>query len=555
MYYYNRLIIHILQGDKMEKFLNVSLQTKILGLITTLILFVVILLTGIFAYLEYQETQMQKKQLALQTAKTVSFMPTVKEAFLSKESFGDVQRIAEQVRAQSGAVSIIVSNQDEIMYSHPDSDEIGEKIKGNDNYKALVFGGYYNSETSGRLGAVIRGKAPIFIDKGKYRKLVGVVTVGFSKEKIQGMLIKKLIQSSMFSLVVIVLGAAGGVLLAKNIKKDTLGLEPYEIASLYRERSAILLAIKEGVLAVDESGNITMLNSTAQELLGLTNQAINRPVEECLPNTRMLCVLKTGVQEKDQEMVINDKVIIVNRTPVIENNEIVGVVSSFRDKTEIQDMINTLSEVRIYSEDLRAQTHEFKNKLYVLSGLLQLGKYNEAIDMIQEESLVHKDQSRVLFDQIHDSKVQAILLGKISKASEKKVDFVVDENSSLQPLPGHIGTSQLVTIIGNIIDNAFEAVATTNEMNVSFFAVDLGHDILFEVSDSGIGITKDQMYHIFEKGYSMKGTKDRGYGLVNVQKVVSQLNGNIEIKNLNGGGTIFTISIPKWNKKGDKYID
>lgn len=532
----------------MEKFLNVSLQTKILGLIISLILFVVILLTGIFAYIEYQETQKQTKQLALQTAKTVSFMPTIKEAFVSEHLSEDVQRIAAQVRVQVEAASVIVSNRDEVIYSHPNPEVIGDKILGNDNYKALVFGGYYNTESTGRLGAVIRGKAPIFIDKGKYKKLVGVVSVGFSKEKIHTKLLNNLLQSSMFALVVILLGIIGSVFLAKNIKRDTLGLEPYEIASLYRERNATLLAIKEGVLAIDGVGNITMLNNSAKELLGLTDQAIRQPIEKYLPNTGMLDVLQTGEKESDREMVINNKVIIVNRTPVIESGEIVGVVSSFRNKTEIQDMINTLSEVRMYSEDLRAQTHEFTNKLYVLSGLLQLGKYDEAIDMIQAESSVHKDQNRILFDQILDSKVQAILLGKISKASEKKVTFTIDENSSLQFLPEHIEISQLATMIGNLIDNAFEAVEILNEdreMNVSFFAIDMGHDILFEVSDNGVGITEDQMIHLFETGFSMKGNKNRGYGLANVQKVVDDLNGDIEVKNRKEGGTIFTIFVPK----------
>lgn len=538
----------------MKRLLNVSLQTKILGLIISLILFVVILLTCISAYLEYHETRQQTKQLALQTAKTVSFMPNVKEAFLSKKSSADVQRIAEQVREQAGAASVIVSNRNEIIYSHPDPEEIGKKIVGDDNYKALVFGGYYNSEVSSRLGAVIRGKAPIYSDKGNYKKLVGVVTVGFSKEKIHEKLIEKFIQSSMFSLLVLLFGITGGVFLAKNIKKDTLGLEPYQIASLFRERNATLLAIKEGVLAIDEAGYITMLNNSAKELLGLTELAIRQPIEKCLPDTEMLKVLQTGIKESDQEMVINDKILIVNRTPVIENGEIVGVVSSFRNKTEIQDMVNTLSEVKMYSEDLRAQTHEFTNKLYVLSGLLQLEKYNEAIEMIQAESLTHRDQNRILFDQIHDSKVQAILLGKISKASEKKINFIIDENSSLQNLPEHIEISQLATMIGNIIDNAFEAVEITKEnkkMIVSFFATDIGNDILFEVSDNGGGINENQISQLFKKGFSGKGNKNRGYGLVNVQKVVEDLYGNIEIKKSNDGGTIFTIFIPKMPKEED----
>lgn len=532
----------------MDKIFNVSLQTKILAFIIMLILLVIIILATIFIYLESEETREQTKQLALQTAKTVSFMPTVGEAFRSDDPSYMIQPMAEQVRAQVKATSVIVANKDGVIYSHPDPGMIGKKMLGDDNYRAIVFGGYYNSEVTEGSGDVIRGKAPIFVDYGDYKQVVGVVSVGFSKAEIQSTITNEIFQISLYALFVLFLGVTGGVFLARNIKKDTLGLEPYEIASLYRERNAILLSIREGVIAIDESGRITMINSTAQKLLGITGNALRQPIEKLLPDTRMLRVLKTGVAEKDREMVVGNKTIIVNRTPVRENGRIVGVVASFRDKTEIQDMINTLSEVRKYSEDLRAQTHEFTNKLYVLSGLLQLGKFSEAIDMIQKESTVLKSQNRIVFDQIRDPKVQAILLGKISKASEKKINFTVDENSSIEPLPEHIKVSQLATMIGNVIDNAFEAVEMlkeTKEPTVSFFAIDIGHDIVFEVSDNGVGIADEQIDLIFEKGFSMKGKEKRGYGLANVKEAVRELGGIIEIKNRDKGGTIFTITIPK----------
>ncbi len=144
-----------------------------------------------------------------------------------------------------------------------------------------------------------------------------------------------------------------------------------------------------------------------------------------------------------------------------------------------------MTEVRKYSEDLRAQTHEFSNKLYAILGLLELGEYDEAIDLIKEEYAMQNEQHDLLFHNIHSQQVQAILLGKISKASEKKVKLVIDENSSLAPLPAHIGLSHLITIIGNLIDNAFEAVAEQSVKEVLFFITDMGHDIVIEVSDTG----------------------------------------------------------------------
>jgi CitB family two-component system sensor histidine kinase CitS len=259
----------------------------------------------------------------------------------------------------------------------------------------------------------------------------------------------------------------------------------------------------------------------------------------------MYRVLESGVIENDQEMILNNRVVIVNRTPIFDKGKIVGVVASFRDKTEVTEMINTLSEVRKYSEDLRAQTHEYTNKLYAISGLLQLGEYDEAIDFIQNESMNHQIQSRILVEQIQDHKVQAILFGKIGKASEHKIAFTIDPNSYLKPLPKHIDLSKLITILGNIIDNAFEEVMKCPKREVTFFTTDIGNDIVFEVSDTGKGIDFENYEDIFEKGFSTKIGKDRGYGLAIVKQVITELNGTIELQNVRGGGAVFTIFIPK----------
>src|SRR5699024_8718770 len=233
----------------------------------------------------------------------------------------------------------------------------------------------------------------------------------------------------------------------------------------------------------------------------------------------------------------------VNREVIKENGQVIGAVASFRDKTEIKEMVETISEVRQYSEDLRAQTHEYTNRLYVLSGLIQLGQYQEAVDMIQTELKINNTQNHILFDQIEDSKVQAILLGKIGKASENKISFSIDENSSLNTLPDHIDISSLIAILGNIIDNAFEAVESTEEKEVTLFATDMGNDIIFEVADSGEGI--DESKHLFKKGFSTKQSGNRGYGLTILQDTVNSLGGSLEIKNHKSKGAIVTVFIPK----------
>ncbi|MEI4619836.1 sensor histidine kinase [Bacillus cereus] len=528
----------------MNKSLKFSLQTKILTLIITLILFVVFLLSGIFVYIQSVDTKRQVEQLALQTAKSISFMPEVKEAFHTGHSKSYIQPIAEQVREQSGADNVIVEDRHGVVYSHSDPDWIGKEIDNLYNDQALSFGGYYTLEGTGTTGPALMAKAPIIVDYGDYDQVVGVVTVEFLKKGIQSNILNRTKEIILFSLAVLLVGIVGGTLLARSIRKDTLGLEPNEIASLYRERNTILLSIKEGIIAIDQKGLITMMNTSAKDMLSLDNDYLHRHITEVFPDSHMMRVLEMGIMENNQEIQFKDKVFILNMTPIVENSQTVGVVCSFRDKTELQRLIDTISEVRKYSEDLRAQTHEFTNKLFVLSGLLQLGHYAEAFEFIQQESSVHQSQNHILFHQILDTKVQAILLGKLGTASEKKIQFNIEGDSTLNPLPDHIEISHLITILGNMIDNAFDAVSNQSEKCVSFFVTDIGNDVVFEVIDSGIGVPSENIDTIFEKGFSTKGN-NRGYGLSNVKEMVDSLQGTIEITNSKNGGAIFTIYLPK----------
>ncbi|MFD2044841.1 ATP-binding protein [Ornithinibacillus salinisoli] len=529
---------------------KISLKTKILVLIIGLIVIITILLTAINAYFESQDIEEQIGQQALHVATTISVMPSIIEAYELENPAEVIQPIVEGIRGLIGAEFIVLGNKDSIRYAHPDVNKIGKKMVGGDNDRALLHGEYYTSKAVGSLGPSLRGKAPIFNDKGE---VVGIVSVGFMVEDIKTIIYNRLLKISGASLVVLVVGSIGGILLARNIRKDTFGLEPHQIASLFRDRNAILLSIKEGIIAIDHQGIITMMNESAQKILGLSKYNVNKKVEEVFPNTKMYHVLNSGDTMKDDEMFLNNRQVIVNRTPIVnEEGNVVGVVASFRDKTEINEMLNTLKEVRQYSEDLRAQTHEYTNKLYVLSGLLQLGHYDEAIELIQAESKMNVVQNKVLLEQIKERTVQAILLGKIGKSSEKKIDFKIDRNSHLEKLPKQVDLPKLITILGNLIDNALEAVEHQEDKQVIFFVTDVGGDIVIEVSDNGEGISDDRITRIFEKGYSTKQGNDRGFGLTLVKETVDELGGQIEFHNQPSGGAVFTIFLTKnIGKKGD----
>lgn len=523
-------------------FQNLSLQTKIIILSTSLILLITVTFSAILSYEEIEDTKEYIGTRALETAIAVSIMPSVINAMNDENPEEVIQPLAEFLRNQVEAEFIVVGNKQSIRYSHPDPQKIGEKMVGGDNDPALLKGEFYKSEAVGSLGPSLRGKAPIFNEFGA---VVGLVSVGYMMDDIHLIIIRNAMEVMRIGLIALAIGIVGSILLAKNIRKETMGLEPREIASLYRDREALLSSIVEGVVAIDNKGRITTINQSAEKILGLNQLSINAHIEDVIPQSKMKEVLQTGQSIRNEEMLIGNKVLIINRTQIYDKGEIVGVVSTFRDKTEIQEMLRTLSEIQQYSEGLRAQTHEYTNKLYAISGLLQLDQINEAIDLIQGESTFQEQQMRHMLDHIQDKKVQAILLGKIGKASENKVNFLIDENSSLQSLPEHFDISKVINILGNLIDNAIEEVAQKPVKEVSFFVTDVGKDLVMEIEDSGSGIVEKDLENLFEVGFSTKGKKDRGYGLAIVKQAVEELKGTIEVKSDPNTGTVFTVFLPK----------
>ncbi|WP_335714448.1 sensor histidine kinase [Neobacillus drentensis] len=488
--------------------------------------------------------------MALEISKTVSFIPPIISAFQTNDPSKTIQPIAEKIRKETGAEFVVIGNKEGIRYSHPITSKIGKKMRGGDNEKALNKGEFYVSKAKGSLGPSIRGKSPIFNENGD---VIGIVSVGFLLQDVRQQIMNTLSKVLLVSLFALIISLIGSILLGRNIRKDTMGLEPYEIASLYKEKNAVLHGVKEGILAINKDGFITMMNQPAKRLLHIKGSVRHLKVDGLFPSDYLYEVLRTGNPQEDKEMVWKDKTVIVNCTPLFDETGISGVVASFRDKTEIEQMVNTISEVKSYSEDLRAQTHEFTNKLYVLMGLLQLGEYEQAIEMIQTETQNFQIQNSIVFNHIKDTKVQAILLGKLGKASEKKINFEIVADSYLEELPSHIKLSNLIIILGNLIDNAFEAVYGKESPTVKLFTTDIGSDIIFEIADNGKGISEREIPLLFNRGYSSKtGVEPRGFGLANAEEAVAEMNGMIEVQSNPENGTVFTVYLPKEYERSQK---
>ncbi|MFJ7929887.1 ATP-binding protein [Peribacillus sp. NPDC096448] len=522
------------------------LHTKLMLGICTLI----ILMGGIFEviFINILENNLKQEtgEKALSVAQTISLLPEIKQAFRTDNPSVIIQPIAERIRRQIDAEFIVIGDENETRLSHPDPGLIGKKMVGGDN--AEVWDGKsIITESTGTLGPSIRGKSPIIANE----KVIGVVSVGYLQDDIE-----KEVSSIQRKIVLIIsFILIGGLLVAFfisfNIKKAILGLEPKEIAWMFQEKQAILESIHEGIIAIDVHGKITVVNETAHKILHIPKDVKLRgqKIEEVITHTHLLDVVSTARAEYDQEFMIDGEVFLASRIPILNRQgEIIGAVASLRNKSELSNLLQELSHVKAYAEGLRAQTHEYSNRLYTLLGLIQLGSYKEAMEFISKEVDVTQGFIHFLMKEVPDPVIAGFILGKVSLASELKIDFTIDRESSFKDIPSEIDRDLLVTIIGNLINNAFEAVRENEreEKRVSLFVTDLGKELIIEVEDNGKGMNSDVTELIFRNGFTTKSHQtNSGIGLSLVQEAIDGLGGYITFTTKEGEYTIFTVAIPK----------
>ena len=481
---------------------------------------------------------------ALNVSKTVSLTTVVHEGLKNKNST-QIQLYAESVRKATGARFVVVGDHEGRRYSHPVPERIGKLMVGGDNPRALERGEAYVSKAVGTLGPSMRGKVPIFANSGK---VIGVVSVGYLQETVESVTEGYLQRVLLWVFGLFLFGGIGTWLIARNVKQSIFGLEPVEIARLFRERNAILDSIREGVVAINDKGQVTMLDHEAAKILKIPPESgIGTSIESILPQTRMLEVLKSGEEQFDQEMIIGDIEVIVNRVPIWQNGRVAGVVSSFRRKDEIDRMAQELTQIQEYSEVLRTQTHEYSNKLHTLAGLIQLGSHQEALDLIGRETSGYQELLGTLAETVPEPLLSAIILGKYNRAQELRINFQLDPESRMIDIPKKINREKIVTILGNLLENALEAAQenTSGKRMVQLSMTDFGNDLIFEVEDSGSGIEDESVDLSLQHGFTTKSGTGRGIGLSLVHENLKYLGGHLTVVRSSLGGMRFTIYIPK----------
>jgi two-component system CitB family sensor kinase len=488
----------------------------------------------------------QSAERVLGIGHAVAQMDEVRDAFDSPYPPALIQPVAEGIRAATGVSFVVVWNKDRIRYSHPDPARIGQELS-TDNQPALD-GRAYTAVERGTLGVSVRAKVPIYRDG----QLIGGVSVGILVEQLQGLL-----QSYWPQLVAVAFGALGaGALcshvLSSHIKRQIFGLEPEEIATLLQQREALLHGIREGVLAIDRNGVVTVANDEARRLLDLPDDVEGRNVRSVLPHSELPSVMETGQPQRDVlTLGHNGRPIVVNRMPVRLRGQIIGAVSTFRDQTEVQQLARELTGTRSHLDALRAQAHEFANKLHTIGGLLELGFKDQAVELITQTTKRQQTLVDDLTRRIADPSLSALLLGKASVAAERGIDFQLASDSRLRSSTGH--EQELLTVVGNLIDNAFDATEGRSERWVRISISDRRNEVRIAVADSGPGVPRTLRGRIFERGFSTKGapgaTGHRGVGLALVQQAVRRIGGEVTVRGESRAagktaGAIFIVRLP-----------
>jgi two-component system CitB family sensor kinase len=521
--------------------------------ITTVAILAVTMAAGFFVvqWNLIQQLDAQYEHRALAVAQSLASQPGLQHAIEAGDPGGIgprgvVQSMAMAAMRSTGAKFVVVTNAAGIRLSHQNLGLIGTPVNYPDREPRYTepfrTGRAWMGIQHGTLGVEATGKAPVF----SHGRLIGQVSVGFLTTTVTGQAIKALPELAAYFLAVLALGVLAALVLARRLKRQTFGLELREIAALLQEREAMLHGIREGVLGYDTCERIVLANDFARQLLDLPEDFAGRPLREVVPAGRLADVVTGEVEGADLLVLHDDRVLAANRMPIWhERRRHLGWVVTFQDRTESEALKRQLDDAIGLTDTLRAQSHEFANRLHTLVGLVELGRYDEAIQFVTEVSAARAELTKRLQASIPDAKLVALILAKVSLADERDVQLRIMDDS-------HVGgsisdISEVLTVTGNLIDNAIDAAALgSRPRRVELTIVAADHDLLIRVRDSGQGVPNDMREAIFMDGVTTKSSTTgarRGLGLALVRQVVESRSGMISVGQ--DGGAVFTAVLPQ----------
>lgn len=521
---------------------DVRLATQVLLLQVAVVTLTLGIAGGMLAYFSHNRLASQYETQSLDVARAIAFAPMVRAdvarydaapltpgpALTDELANGQLQTLATEIQQHSHLLFVVIANNQGIRLSHPDPNQLGRHVS-TDPSEALAGHEVVDRE-EGTLGTSVRAKVPVYGPNSN--DVVGEVSVGISTAAVHRQLWTDVRTAAFLVGAALMIGVVGSVVLARRWRALTLGLQPSEMAELIRGQAAVLHGIDEGVLAVDTDWKTTFVNDEACRLLEIDSET-GKPVADIGLTPRVLEVFRS-TETTPALATVGDRIVVVSARPVTRDGRALGTVLVVRDRTDIESLTRQLDAVQLMSTVLRAQRHEFANRLHLLNGLLHSGHTDQAAQYV-EELLGSGPLGSAIpgIETIRDAFLQAFLAAKAASAREAGVTLTLGENTWA---PGRLALAvDVTTVMGNLLDNAIYA-ARTGASETKMVEVELLQDdstLHITVADTGDGVPPDFVDEVFTEGKSTKPDSGipggRGIGMALSRQIARALGGDIRL--------------------------
>ncbi len=482
----------------------------------------------------------QLGQEALDISIAISHNNIISEYLVKENGYIKIQNYIENLRLKTRIKYIHIINKDGIIFSHPISSLIGNKYNNERALKVLETEESY-IQNSGFFAYSTEACSVVYHEG----KVAGIIVVGLLNGRVYQDAKNNILKFIMLIFTIVIGGNLIAYFLSKNIKKTIFGLEPVEIASMLGQKEMILENLKEGIVSFDSKGEIDLINKSAEKLLNMEIKT------EDLKNTEysdffkegFLKVAETGYSAGPYEFRTSAgfMLLVTFYQKKDSNEKFPGVIASIEDFTLAKRKAEELTGIKQLNFSLRAQNHEFINKLHTISGLIQMQEYDEAVKYIAITSAARGEVLYILGHKVRELSLAGLLLAKYNKASEARILVTIDENSNISKHLSSISSDDLCTIVGNLLENSIDELTGRNDGEIFFSIYENADCLNILIEDNGRGIPDYIKESIFEKGISSKGP-DRGYGLYIIKSIIDKLGGAIDVDCKNG--CAFNIFIP-----------
>ncbi|KRF11648.1 histidine kinase [Nocardioides sp. Soil797] len=517
---------------------DTSVARQVLLLQVVVVLVLVSSAIALATYDARNDARASARERAVAVAESVADAPQLPTSLADADPSATIQPYAERVRHDTTVDFVVVMAMDRTRYSHPEPSRIGKKFIGDlgDAPEGRVF----TQEYAGTLGPSIRSVVPVIVDGD----VVAMVSVGITVDKTRDQLRSALPPIVASAAAVLLVGLLGAWLISRRLRRVTHGMGAQEITRMYEYYEAVLHAVREGMLLLDVEGRIQLVNDEARRLLSLPEDVIGRALGDFELAPGLVTAALGGTAEADDIYISGDHVLLVSASPALWNDRGVGSVVTLRDHTELQSVTGELAAVRGLTESLRAQNHEAANRLHTIVSLIEMGRPEEAVDFATEELQMAQLLTDRVVGAVEEPVVAALLLGKIAEATERGIELRVSGSVAEHAPVGP--TRDLVTVLGNLVDNAMDAVTGQQDRRVNVHLSTTDGRIEVIVGDSGPGLTAEDAGHVLKRGWSTKASADgggRGVGLALVGQIARRHGSSVHIAHSSLGGAEFTVVI------------